>query len=61
MARTDRPRPVVLCILDGWGESSSDDHNAIRLADTPTWAHPAPTAEGLLVRDAETLALWRWR
>jgi 2,3-bisphosphoglycerate-independent phosphoglycerate mutase len=37
MARTDRPRPVVLCILDGWGESSSDDHNAIRLADTPAW------------------------
>jgi len=31
------------------------------VADTPTWAHPAPTAEGLLVRDAETLALWRWR
>jgi outer membrane protein assembly factor BamB len=30
------------------------------VADTPTWAHPAPTAEGLLVRDAETLALWRW-
>ena len=37
MARSDRPRPVVLCILDGWGESSSDDHNAIRLADTPAW------------------------
>jgi len=37
MARNDRPRPVVLCILDGWGESSSDDHNAIRLADTPAW------------------------
>ena len=37
MARKYRPRPVVLCILDGWGESASDDHNAIRLADTPTW------------------------
>src|SRR5262245_50901918 len=37
MARTDRPRPFVLCILDGWGESSSKDHNAIRLADTPAW------------------------
>jgi 2,3-bisphosphoglycerate-independent phosphoglycerate mutase len=37
MARSDRPRPVVLCILDGWGESSSGDHNAIRLADTPAW------------------------
>src|SRR4029453_10991129 len=37
MARTTRPRPVVLCILDGWGESSSADHNAVRLADTPAW------------------------
>ncbi len=37
MTRKYRPRPVVLCILDGWGESASDDHNAIRLADTPTW------------------------
>jgi len=27
--------PVVLCILDGWGESSSDAHNAIRSANTP--------------------------
>jgi len=37
MARNNPPRPVVLCILDGWGESSSTDHNAIRLADTPAW------------------------
>src|SRR5262245_27604411 len=37
MARINRPRPVVLCILDGWGESSSPDHNAIQLADTPAW------------------------
>ncbi len=34
-ART--PRPVVLCILDGWGERAESDHNAIALADTPTW------------------------
>jgi 2,3-bisphosphoglycerate-independent phosphoglycerate mutase len=37
MPRNNRPRPVVLCILDGWGESASSDHNAIRLADTPAW------------------------
>ena len=37
MTRQNRPRPVVLCILDGWGESNSDDHNAIQLADTPAW------------------------
>jgi len=32
-----RPRPAVLCILDGWGESNGDDHDAIRLAETPVW------------------------
>ncbi len=31
-----RPRPVVLCILDGWGHSDASDDNAIRLARTPT-------------------------
>ena len=32
-----RPRPVVLCILDGWGERHDRDHNAIELANTPVW------------------------
>lgn len=32
-----RPRPVVLCILDGWGERADDENNAIRLARTPNW------------------------
>jgi len=31
------PRPVVLCILDGWGERHDSDHNAIQLAATPVW------------------------
>ena len=31
------PRPVVLCILDGWGARDEDDHNAIALAHTPIW------------------------
>ncbi|MDJ0934964.1 MAG: 2,3-bisphosphoglycerate-independent phosphoglycerate mutase [Kiloniellales bacterium] len=31
-----RPRPVVLCILDGWGHSDASEDNAIRLARTPT-------------------------
>ncbi|HEX9646567.1 MAG TPA: 2,3-bisphosphoglycerate-independent phosphoglycerate mutase [Alphaproteobacteria bacterium] len=30
-------RPVVLCILDGWGVRRAADDNAIELADTPTW------------------------
>lgn len=31
------PKPVLLCILDGWGHNESSDHNAIALADTPHW------------------------
>jgi 2,3-bisphosphoglycerate-independent phosphoglycerate mutase len=30
-----RPRPLVLCILDGFGERAERDANAIRLATTP--------------------------
>jgi 2,3-bisphosphoglycerate-independent phosphoglycerate mutase len=30
-------KPVVLCILDGWGESAEREHNAIVQADTPNW------------------------
>ncbi|MBI3446957.1 MAG: 2,3-bisphosphoglycerate-independent phosphoglycerate mutase [Magnetospirillum sp.] len=32
-----RPRPVVLCILDGWGWREDRADNAIALADTPNW------------------------
>ena len=31
-----------------------------RVADTPTWAHPAPVAGGVLIKDATSLALWTW-
>ncbi len=34
---SNRPKPVVLCILDGWGESDHHDHNAIHDAKTPNW------------------------
>ena len=30
-------RPVVLCILDGWGERSETNDNAIAQANTPNW------------------------
>ena len=30
-------RPVVLCVLDGWGHRPERDHNAIALAETPVW------------------------
>ena len=32
-----RPRPLVLCILDGWGERPKADDNAIETARTPHW------------------------
>lgn len=32
-----RFRPVVLCILDGWGYRSEPEDNAIALARTPVW------------------------
>jgi 2,3-bisphosphoglycerate-independent phosphoglycerate mutase len=32
-----RPRPVVLCILDGWGERPDAADNAITRAETPVW------------------------
>lgn len=31
------PRPVVLCILDGWGHRAETKDNAIALARTPVW------------------------
>jgi 2,3-bisphosphoglycerate-independent phosphoglycerate mutase len=34
---TQRPKPVVLIILDGWGYSEDPDANAITLARTPVW------------------------
>lgn len=33
------PKPVVLCILDGWGLSDRTDANAPALARTPTFDH----------------------
>ncbi|MEJ7730869.1 MAG: 2,3-bisphosphoglycerate-independent phosphoglycerate mutase [Polyangiaceae bacterium] len=34
-AAPHRPRPLVLCILDGFGERAEADGNAIRMAKTP--------------------------
>lgn len=32
-----RPKPVVLCILDGWGHRPQHDDNAIEQAESPAW------------------------
>ena len=37
MTETKRPRPVVLCILDGWGHREEREDNAIALGNTPNW------------------------
>ncbi|MGJ8615895.1 MAG: 2,3-bisphosphoglycerate-independent phosphoglycerate mutase [Sulfitobacter sp.] len=33
------PKPVVLCILDGWGQRTASEGNAPLLAKTPTFDH----------------------
>ncbi len=38
------PRPVVLCILDGWGIREETENNAIALAETPNWDRLMATA-----------------
>jgi 2,3-bisphosphoglycerate-independent phosphoglycerate mutase len=37
MPNAATPRPVVLCILDGWGVRAEREANAVELADTPVW------------------------
>lgn len=31
-----------------------------RVAEKPTWAHPAMIPGGMLIKDADTVALWTW-
>ncbi|MEN8196738.1 MAG: 2,3-bisphosphoglycerate-independent phosphoglycerate mutase, partial [Pseudomonadota bacterium] len=35
--RQPMARPVVLCVLDGWGHREDSEDNAIKLARTPVW------------------------
>lgn len=44
MTEKTRIRPVVLCILDGWGECAETENNAIALAKTPVWDRLKATA-----------------
>src|ERR1700752_3086974 len=37
MISRSRSGPLVLCILDGWGERPKADDNAITMARTPVW------------------------
>ncbi len=46
---TNRPRPVVLCILDGWGYRAETADNAIALGDTPNWDRLVATCPNSLI------------
>ncbi|MEI8320416.1 MAG: 2,3-bisphosphoglycerate-independent phosphoglycerate mutase [Alphaproteobacteria bacterium] len=37
MKKAQCPKPIVLCVLDGWGCAHKSPFNAITLANTPTW------------------------
>ena len=50
------PRPVVLCILDGWGHASAGACNAVTLAKAPTWHRWMEKAPHGLI-DASELAV----
>ncbi len=43
MLKSQRPKPVLLLILDGWGYREETSHNAIALAKTPYWDHLVQT------------------
>lgn len=45
MTTNQKIAPVVLCVLDGWGDRDGGNDNAIALADTPNWdrlSHACP-------------------
>ena len=46
-------RPVVLCILDGWGHGADGACNAITLARAPTWARWMAEAPHALIDASE--------
>src|SRR3977135_2944035 len=53
---TNKKRPVVLVVLDGWGYRAERDGNAIALASTPTW-DALSTRNPMTLLDASGLAV----
>lgn len=49
MEQTKRPRPVMLCILDGWGHRENKRDNAIETGDTPNWHKLVETCPNTLI------------
>ena len=49
MEEIKRPRPVMLCILDGWGHRDSKENNAIETGNTPNWHELVKTCPNTLI------------
>ncbi|MBL6614244.1 MAG: 2,3-bisphosphoglycerate-independent phosphoglycerate mutase [Reyranella sp.] len=54
MAEQSRPRPAVLCILDGWGHRPDPSYNAILDARTPNYDRMIATCPQGLIDASET-------
>ncbi|MEC9345675.1 MAG: 2,3-bisphosphoglycerate-independent phosphoglycerate mutase [Pseudomonadota bacterium] len=50
LSDTIRRRPVVLCILDGWGHRAEPEDNAIALARTPVWDRLSATCPQSMIQ-----------
>ncbi len=53
MSSLNPPRPVVLCILDGWGHRENCEHNAICIGKTPVMDRLAQTCPKALIDASE--------
>jgi 2,3-bisphosphoglycerate-independent phosphoglycerate mutase len=53
MTVSPRPRPVVLCILDGWGHRKERADNGVLLAKTPNWHRFMATSPHALLQASE--------
>jgi 2,3-bisphosphoglycerate-independent phosphoglycerate mutase len=53
-APSHRPRPVILCILDGWGFRAQCEDNAICEAKTPAWHRFMATSPHAFLQASET-------
>src|SRR5471030_955402 len=53
MTSPSRPRPVVLCILDGWGHRKERADNGVLLAQTPNWHRFMATGPHALLQASE--------
>lgn len=42
-------RPVLLCILDGWGNRENKENNAIEMGNTPNWHNLVKTCPNTLI------------